>query len=173
MDDLEQPITGEEIKSELSGLNSDDNKLKKKQVIIGVSVMAFLIVLITIILIIVSSGSDDGDNSEQSGSVIGEINCVFEIENNDEKTKLFGDNFQSNSGFKIFIDDIEQKYEKAYKFSTTGNHKLQIKLYKALNMDYMFEGVEDLISVQMNSTNNTQITSMESTFENCIFLKTF
>ena len=38
---------------------------------------------------------------------------------------------------------------------------------RLLNMDNMFKDVSSLISVEIKSFNNTEITSMISTFENC------
>ena len=50
---------------------------------------------------------------------------------------------------------------------------MEIKLYEKLNMDNMFKNIKDLISIEMKSENNCQITSMISTFENCNQLKEF
>ena len=40
-------------------------------------------------------------------------------------------------------------------------------------MNYMFKDIQNIISVKMNSTENCKITSMISTFENCLNLITF
>ena len=40
-------------------------------------------------------------------------------------------------------------------------------------MDYMFKGIQDLISVEMKSENKCQILSMISIFKDCINLNTF
>ena len=52
-------------------------------------------------------------------------------------------------------------------------HIVKINLYENLNMDYMFEDIKDLISVEMKSNNICQILSMIGTFKNCIKLNDF
>ena len=165
------PISAEELSSELTGLNKGENRFNKKQIIIAGSIAAAVIILIIIIIIIASSGSDFDDVINLP--VIGEINCVYEVSNEDTNTILFGNNFNKNSLFDIYINNERIKYAKEYKFDKTGNHEVQIKLYENINMDYMFEGVQDLVSVDMKSENNCQILSMISTFENCFSFTDF
>ena len=58
-------------------------------------------------------------------------------------------------------------------YNSIGIHEIQIKLFGPLNMDYMFKGVKDLISIEMSTEKSCQIISMISTFENCNNLKSF
>ena len=54
-----------------------------------------------------------------------------------------------------------------------GIHKIQLKLYSDIDMNYMFKNIKELTSVNMTSEENCQITSMISSFENCENLKFF
>ena len=84
-------------------------------------------------------------------SVVGEINCSYEIKNISKNIILIGNEFVKNSLFDLYIDGKKVNYVKEYKFTSLGKHKMQIKLYERINMDYMFKNVKDLISVEMNS----------------------
>jgi surface protein len=163
MDD--SPITDEEISSQLTGLNKGIKEPKKKLLLIGISLgVLFVIFLITIIVLLSSSKNKE---KEINLPVIGEINCIYDIQSTGENTILLGEEFDKTSEFDIFIDDQKIKYTKEYKFDKAGQHKVQIKLYENINMDYMFKDVHDIISVEMKSDKNCQITSMISVFENC------
>ena len=132
---MEEPINGEELNSELTGLNKGEKEQKKKLFIIGAILTAlFIIMLITIIIVIASSSKNSKDES-QTLPTIGEINCVFYVESNNRNTILLGNDFQKNSDFDIFIDGNKIKYTKEYRFDSTGNHNVQIKLYNNINME--------------------------------------
>ena len=185
MDDL--PLTKDELNSELTGFNKGEKNLKKKQLIIGLVFGILLLISVILIIVLHASGtvtSSDGDkdidekdkdNITPSLPVIGEINCVYEVQSDKENTILLGNEYNKNSDldFELYIDDKKIKYSKYFIFDKVGNHNVQLKIYKDLNMDYMFKGVKDLISVEMKSENKCQILSMISTFEDCINLNTF
>jgi len=40
-------------------------------------------------------------------------------------------------------------------------------IYDNLDMDYMFQNIEDVISIEMISEKSGKITSIKSSFENC------
>ena len=106
-------------------------------------------------------------------SIIGEINCIYEIKSITSNTKLIGNEFEKKSLFDFYIDGKKVTYTKEYKFTSFGKHKVQMKLYETINMDFMFKNIKDLISVEMNSENNCQISSMISSFEGCAKLTSF
>ena len=106
-------------------------------------------------------------------SIIGEINCVYDIQEDIENTRILGNEFLNESKLDIYIDNKKIKYNKEYKFNSTGIHYITFKLYNNLNMDYMFKDIQNLISVEMISKNNGQILSMISAFENCVQLINF
>ena len=95
--------------------------------------------------------------------VIGEIICKFDVTN--EITQIFSKDFIKSSNFKVYIDELPVEYKKEYEFTKLGIHNIKIELYEDLNIDSMFKGVEDLISIEMNSKENCKILSMKSTFE--------
>jgi hypothetical protein len=119
------------------------------------------------LIIIVIVNSNKGLSKKE---ILGEIECVYYIENN-EQTDILGKDFKKESDFDIMIDEKLIKYSKTYNFETLGNHQVKIKLYKEINMNYMFKDVYSLESVNMTSDKNCKITSMISTFENCQQLK--
>ena len=88
---------------------------------------------------------------------IGEINCIYEVENIYRNNILLGNEFSKNSRFSIYIDEKRIKYTKDYKINSYGSHQIKIVLYENLNMDYMFKDVTDLVSVEMKSEENCQI----------------
>ena len=164
---MDETLNGEELNSELTGLNKGEKEQKKKLLIIGAILSAlFIVILVTIIIVFASRSKESNDDSQTLPS-IGEINCVYYVESKNKNTILLGNDFQKNSDFDIFIDGIIIKYTKEYRFDSTGNHNVQIKLYNNINMDYMFKDVQEIISVEMKSEKNCVILSMISTFENC------
>ena len=173
MDD--DPLTEGELSSELTGLNKGEKAKKKKQLIFGIALASFLIITFIIIIIIIVSSSDSGSNEQKKEEdkkeeeevptlpVIGEITCTYYIQSNNKNTLILGNDFNKDSDFSIYIDGKIIKYSKEYQFSSTGNHIIQFKLYNKINMDNMFKDITDLISVEMKSEENCEITSMLST----------
>ena len=155
----------EEIKSELTGLNKGDKDQKKKQIIIGIAASAFLVVILVIIIILATS------NSKKKLKFIGDINCIYDIQS--LESMIISEDYKKTTKFDIYVDNNLIKYEKKHKFPKTGKYNITIKLYNTVNIDYMFKGIKDLISVDMESNNKGKITSMISTFENCQNLDRF
>ena len=81
--------------------------------------------------------------------------------------------YESVEDFNIFINGELIKFTKEYKFNSSGKFNVKYVLYNDISMDYMFKGIESLISVEMVSTKNAQIKSMISTFEKCKRLEKF
>ena len=161
----DEPINNEEISSELTGLNKGDKVRKKHQLIIGLSMGGGLVVVSLIIIIVSLSTKSHEDQSNP----IGQINCIYNVQTLSEPIPLIGTEFKLGSNsLGIYIDGKQIKYSKEYQFDSRGTHNIEIKIYSKLNMDYMFKDIKDLVSVDMISEKNCQITSMVSSFENCI-----
>jgi surface protein len=107
--------------------------------------------------------------SKQSESkrVIGEINCLYNIYSISSETQILGDEYNKLSDLDIYINEEKIKYNKFHKFSSTGINKVSFKLYENIIMDNMFQNVDTLQSLEMNTEKNAKILSMKSTFENC------
>ena len=165
---MEDEILKNEVKSELTGFNKGEKAHNEKLLMLAVGIGSLLIIIIIVIIIIVVL-----TNRESNKKIIGEINCLYFVETLNEPILLLGNDFKKESDFDIYIDNKLIKYSKEYKFDSIGNHNLQIKLYKSINMDYMFNDVKGLISIEMFSENNCKIISMISTFENCTNLAFF
>ena len=108
----ENPISGGELSSQLTGLNKEISSQRKKLIIIS-SIVFAIIVLIVIIIIIVSSSSSSsssGDDSKQDDESNkekvkqGEINCVYDVKSTTRNTILFSNEFKKDSDFDIQID---------------------------------------------------------------------
>ena len=147
-----------------------EEKKRKKSPTIWALILIALISLISILFKVIFTNQYKKIKdilTFAESSVIGEINCSYDIKSITQNTKLIGNEFTKDSLFDLYIDGKKVQYSKEYKFTSLGKHKVQIKLYQSLNMNYMFKDVKDLISVEMNSENNCIIDSMISTFENC------
>ena len=127
-----------ELSSELTGLNKDDQDKKKKILIIS-GIAAAVILLILIIIIIVATYGKSGKEEEEPDysklTKLGEINCIFDINSNTKPTQILGNEFIKNSKFNILIDGKSIKYSKEFLFETTGIHNIQFVMYKDFNMD--------------------------------------
>ena len=137
---------------------------------------AFFIILaiwiILVIVIIVKVYIPDSEKEDEESEKHGEINCIFEIKNTSINYPLLGEEFDDNNVDIIINDKVISK--KNYKFEKTGKNEVKYILYgKKLSMDYMFKDVPNLINVEMMSDKDMSITSMISSFENCINLKSF
>ena len=152
MNKMEGLLLNIESKSEKHSYR--EGKITKKKPILWTLILIFLISLISIFYKIVFTIQNKKIKyilSFAETSVVGEINCSYEIKNISQNTILIGNEFVKNSLFDLYIDGKKVNYVKEYKFTSLGKHKIQIKLYERINMDYMFKNVKDLISVEMNS----------------------
>jgi len=151
----------------------EDKEFKQniKRLIFGIIILLILIGLVILIFIISSSNSKD-DYIHPKSDIIGEIQCIYDIESI-SLTQILGNDFIKNSNFDIEINGQKIKYSKEYKFSETGQQKVIFLLYDNLNMENMFKGVSSLYSVKMHSDKNAKIDFIDSAFENCLKLTNF
>ena len=158
----EVPINDAEISSNLIGLNKGITKEKKKLIIISGSV--FFAIIIAVILLIILAGS----KGKKEKKILGVINCSYDVKSATRGTILLSNEYNNkNSDFDIEIHGNIIKYSKQYIFNNTGQNNVKFILYGPINMDFMFKDVPDIVSIEMLSENNLEITSMISSFENC------
>ena len=155
-----------DVNSNLVPKESFYQKNKKLVITFFISIGVLIIVAILAIISVVLN-----KNSKDQEASLGDIICVFNIKKINENIKILGDDYIKNSNFKIFIDGKEIKYSKEYKFLKYGENIVTFSLLEDINMDKMFKDLDYLISVNITSKSNLKILSMESTFENCNFLK--
>ena len=173
------------LKSSLKEDQFQDKKNKdlpfwKKVLIIG-SVIGFLVIIIIIIIIVAVTSDDkkDNENNENKSDEpddsdikeLGEIRCQYSIEDISKPTPILGFEYdKKDSNFDIYIGDKKISYTKEYKFEKTGEQQIKFKLYSKINMNNMFKDVSSLTSVFMETDKDVHITSMISTFEDCVNL---
>jgi predicted nucleic-acid-binding protein len=157
-------------------MNSDkinkisNNKIMSKQ-ILTIGGIIFISIVVLIIIIVLLSISSKNDKEEKVKNVIGQIICLFNVQHQNQKVKILGEEFKKTSDFTLYID--EQKINqnlKEYIFNRAGDHKIKIDLHESINMDYMFKDITSLINIEMYSKNEVKLLSMKSTFEGCISL---
>ena len=146
--------------------NQNQNR-NRKILIISIILFIFIAIVITIILAIAS------DSNTSESSEIAEINCNYNIHSINEEINILGEDFTKNSKFDIYIDGNKIEYTKKYKFEKVKIYNIKYKYYENIEMDYMFKNIYSLISVEMISKNNSKITSMIGSFENCVNLESF
>ena len=104
-----------------------------------------------------------------------EITMEYQIKNEDEEIKIFGDEFVKNNkdNFHIILDDMEYKLINSLNKSDVGksNKTFRIKLKEietATNLNYIFNDCSNLISVQnFSNWNMNNITKMKAAFSGC------
>ena len=110
---MEGEVLKEEINSELTGFNKGDKEKKRKQIILGIVLgLIFIIVLVLIIVLARKSSGDNEektdpdkkDEEEEESKVLGEINCIYDVQTINFETLLFGKDFKKESDFDVYID---------------------------------------------------------------------
>ena len=172
MDSEEIPLGDNELSSELTGLNKES--FFNKKMLIGIIATSVFLVIIIIIILAIALNKDDSKNdskNEDDNKVprtkIAEINCVYDVQIITGNTVLLGANFKKNTDLDIFIGNNSIKYSKEYNFEKFGNNTVKYVIYENLDMNYMFQDVPNLISIEMVSDKNAKIISMISAFDNC------
>ena len=166
-----------DFSTENLGISEKKNKLPINNIIIigGIALSVVIIVALILIIILTRKHSSSSSQEWENLPVIGTISCMYDVSPEVRPTTILGQEFVKKSKFDIFINGNRIKYDKVYEFTIFGSTKIEFKLHENINMDYMFKGVDSLITVEMSSenNNNTKILSMISTFENCVNLKSF
>ena len=109
------------------------------------------------------------------------IDIFYQIKGNQEKLKLFGDEFVKNNinNCKIIIDGNEYKLCNYiniadFNYDDSKIFKIQLTGIKSItDMSYMFHKCDNLFSVSyLSQINTSKVTSMRCLFEHCILLET-
>ena len=162
MDSKDENFGINDFNSDISESEPKKTNLKKKITLIIIISVVFIIVLLIAYFIIFNSPVE-----EKKESILGEINCIYDIQNTNKEIQILGDDFSNSENIEIYIDDELIKYSKNLKFSSIGSKSIKYKLYNnVINMDNMFKDISSIISVDMSSSKNVEIISMISTFEN-------
>ena len=179
MDDIdaEYNLNEKSILEKLPKKKSSSSEKKLLYILVSI-ISLFLILVFIFIIILLSSSSTPSEKEkekENKGEKIGEINCIYDIENINTNYNLLGKEYNYNSSIlDIFIDNEIISYsEKGYTFKKTGENEVKYIIYKPFSMDNMFKSISELISVNMTSEKNAKIISINSAFENCNNLKSF
>ena len=168
-------VLNDAINSLYSKAKTDVDAPWKKKLIIGSVVgLALIIVLIVVLVVVRSKNNEDNGNNNNNDiteDIIAEIDCVYIINDITKSTIILGKEFEKGSNsFDIYIGKDKIKYTKEYQFKQEGRIDVSFKIYSPINMDYMFKDVTTLNSALLISNKNAEITSMKSTFENCVVL---
>jgi len=151
----------------LTDLKEPKKALTIKNIILFGIISTIIIILIIILFLLLMNSSSSKEANESI------ISCIYDINSNEIETKILGDEFISPSKIDIYINETKIIFTKIYKFTKSGIYNIKFKFDGKVNMDNMFKDVVSLKSIQMNSLNDEIISSMISSFENCINLESF
>ena len=167
---MDEPLSVNDFSKDTK--KDESSKCKKKLAIISI-IEIILVLIIIIIIVIISIIVPKNDESIDEPVKVGEINCNFKIDDITKEISLLSNKYEEKiSSFDIIIGN-KKVNSKLYRFSSIGSHDIKIVLYGDIKMDYMFQNIKELYSVEMKSIKNSKITSMISTFESCSNLKSF
>ena len=126
---------------EESLINIKNNKNKKiNQLVIFTIITAISALFIFVIILLLKLPNSQKNRNRilsQTKKAIGEISCIYNVNEIDKEISLFGDTFIKQSEFDIFIDGEMINFTKKFKFNEEGNHIIRIDLYENLDMNYM------------------------------------
>jgi len=149
--------------SERETKNKDDSSNGQKRIIIvAIIAIIFIIAGVAVLFYFLLKDSDDTHTE-----LVGQIKCLYTIKDASQETSLLGDNFEKLSSLEIYVDGVKKTPSKKYKFDREGEHNVTFEVYEDLKMDFMYQNVLGLRSINMTSDKEAKITSMKSTFENC------
>ena len=144
------------------------NPFSKQKLLIIIIIVLIIVIGGIILLFALINKEDEEKDNDPIDKCIGLINTVFKLENETMNISLLGNEFKNDFEINIFIDGKQINFSKIYDFDSPGEHKVQFYFYSnKISMDYIFKDVKNLISIEMTSEQNIDITSMISSFENC------
>lgn len=138
---------------------------QKKILIIGIVIGGVLIAGGVLCLILYLAGVFE------PSPVKGQILCTYSI-GNAKEINILGENFGGLSTVEIYYKDKKIEKSTKFTFDEDGDQVLRFDVLGDLNMSYMYQNVTELKKVVMTSEKEKgKITSMISTFEECILLE--
>ena len=144
--------------------NKEDSSNGQKCIII-IAIIAILIIVTGLVVLFYFLLSDSEDTHTE---LLCKINCQYLIiKNISQETPLLGENFEKLSSVEVYIDEVKITPSKKYKFDSEGEHNVTFEVYEDLKMDYIYQNILALKSINMTSDKEAKITSMKSNFENC------
>ena len=176
-----QTINEDSIGIEKPGFKSFFQKIKKKYLIAGGAALVFLILVIVIIVLATGNNAHktDGENSGEGDDrdknpedSLGEIRATYEVYSNTKPTNILSSSFSKTSIIGVYVGNNRIGYTKEYTFKK-GENEIRFLLFEDVNMDSMFKGLNQLLSIDISSQKNLKIKSMESAFEDCENLDSF
>ena len=168
-DELIKEIPQSEEEGIMKNLEEDESLKFKKILILG----SICVVLLIIIIIILVLAKNDKSKSNKDNNY-GLIRCIYFIETKIDKTQLLSKEFTNTKGISLFIKGEKQSSISEFQFDNLGENEINFTIPNKIDMTNMFKDISTLKSVELISeNNNTIISSMESTFENCINLENF
>ena len=151
--------------------------LNQKIIIFSSVGAVILILLIVIIVLIASNSKNEIEESTIDLPKKGAIKCTYNIQDVSSSTQLLGNDYEiGNSLIDLIINGKRIKYLKSYKFSSPGDHDIEINIYnEVISMEKMFLNIEGLTKVELIPSENqiVKVNSMSSTFEGCVNLESF
>lgn len=129
-----------------SGTQLEESKARIKIIIITILITLFLLIIATVIFIIFLP---------HIIKLINEIICKYNIKDNSKNTSILSDEFNLDSNITIYINDKKIENAKSYNFSKPVEYTIKYKINNSqINLDYIFKGINSLISVEMKSNKN-------------------
>ena len=183
-DNSEILIGGEPINADSIGLDKRLSPKKKKQYMIIGGISILIVILLVIIIIVATTGGTKSNKSEGQGGndegkldpneALGEIKLSYNFKSFPKPTIILSSNFEKSTNLNIYVKDQFVNYKKEYTFPDKDSaENVKILIFGEIDMNSMFKSVSDLESVQIISTKNLKIKSLESSFEDCTSLSSF
>ena len=108
----------------------EEGKSNSRKILLIISLITVLLLLSLVIFLLISSSSSSSSPSSKNETTNQDtLICTFNIDNITKETQILSEEFQKDSSFDMYIDDVKiTPYQKKYKFSTLGEHKIKISL---------------------------------------------
>ena len=179
-------IGGEAINADSLGLEKTHFPTQKQKQYLIIGGIALVILILVIVIVVLAVGKSEEKTSPDNPSPsptptptptptpsegddhnpndrIGEISAIF----NTKEADILSNDFSKDSSFSIYINNQYVPYTKKYEFSKTTNNEVKYYIYEEINMKNMFKGVKDLTNVEIKSSKNMKIKTLESAFNGC------
>ena len=149
----------------------------KFKIIFGIILGAVIIAMITLIVLsIVSFKGSDDENKEDDrkkpeppidDTIYGKIFCKYLLKEDIDSNILF-EGYTAPEKFEVFVDGIKIDNYHDYKLNKKGEYNITYLIKQNnFSMNNMFTEVKNLISVDMISTENCSLLTIEQAFEKC------
>ena len=97
--------------------------------------------------------------------------AIYNIISTTSASRFFSDSFNINQIERMWIDEIEVTPTRTHIFSTIGNRTIKCKLNNFTSAYRMFRDSSRLQSVVFKNIDTSKVTTFESMFLGCLFLK--